>query len=133
MTIETRLTCAALVGVLLLAGCGKEESAQPPHDPYDTPYARMHDPEYLKALDGQRDEQKSIMREMAAARKEIAAFCKAHPGEEVPAELQRKLNEAADRMEQNRKASQQLVKERILRENAAADERRRQNDLKKGE
>jgi len=122
----TALTLLALVS--LFAGCGKEE---PKADPYDTPYARMHDPAYLKAIEAKAAEQKVIMKEMMAARKEIAAYKTAHPGEAVPAELEKKLTDAADKMEENRKAAQQMVKDRILKENAAVDSRKKSENLKK--
>lgn len=133
MTNKQTAICAAVFGSLLLAGCGREEEAKPEEPKYDTPYARMHDPAYLKAIDEKRAEQKTIMREMMAARQEIAAFKAAHPGEEVPADLQRKLLDAAEKMEKNRILSQMLVRDRIQQENAAVENRKQQEDLKKGE
>ena len=133
MTIDLkRIYPAALAALVLLAGCGKEEPEASKPDPYDTQYARMHDPEYLKAIEVKRAEQKAIMRDMAAARRGIAAFKEAHPGEEVPAELTKKLDDAAAELEKNRILSQALVRDRIQRETKAIDARKERENFKKG-
>ena len=58
------LAIAALVALVCLRG---KSAAEQPADPYDTQYARMHDPAYLKQLDELRQEQKGIARMLGEA------------------------------------------------------------------
>ena len=89
-----------------------------PADPYNEPYARMKDPDYIRQLQAQRDNQREIMRRMVATRAEIAAL-----GDDTNspkyAELRARLESQAAEIEKNRILSQAIVRERINRENEA--------------
>ena len=65
----------AAIGAALLANAALVDlvclrckfAAEQPADPYDTQYARMHDPAYLKQLDDLRQEQKGIAKMLGEA------------------------------------------------------------------
>lgn len=108
---------AAVTAVCLRSrgGAGPEKGA----DPYDTRYARMHDPAYLKELDALREEQKGVARMLGEARAALeAAKEKGEDSEEFKA-AQAKMAAAKDAFQKNRIKAQTLVRDRIEQENAA--------------
>lgn len=115
------LAIAAILVVVLRRG------PKAPADPYNEPYARMNDPDYLRQLKVQRDDQREIMRRMAETRREIAAL-----GDDTNspkyAELKARLESQAVEIEKNRILSQNIVRERIERENEAINAKK--NNLK---
>ena len=113
----------AVLGVALLALAAAVvvvfmRRPKTPGDPYNEPYARMDDPDYLRQLKVQRDDQKAIMRRMAATRAEIAAL-----GDDTNstkyAELIARLESEAKELHMNNIKSQAIVRERINKENEA--------------
>ena len=112
------LAVAAILVVVLRRG------PETPVDPYNEPYARMDDPDYLRQLKVQRDEQREIMRRMAETRREIAAL-----GDDTNspkyAELMARLESEALEIEKNRILSQNIVRERTNRENEAINAKKK--------
>ena len=106
------LAVAAILVVVLRRG------PEAPADPYNEPYARMNDPDYLRQLKVQRDDQKEIMRRMVETRREIAAL-----GDDTNsakyAELKARLDSEAEELHQNNIKAQAIVRERINKENEA--------------
>lgn len=126
IAIAVIVALAALaVVVALVVAFGRGPKA--PADPYNEPYARMNDPDYLRQLKVQRDDQREIMRRMAETRREIAAL-----GDDTNspkyAELKARLESQAVEIEKNRILSQNIVRERIERENEAINAKK--NNLK---
>ena len=111
---------AVVVALVVAFGRGPKE----PADPYNEPYARMNDPDYLRQLKAQRDDQKEIMRRMVETRREIAAL-----GDDTNspkyAELRARLESQAAEIEKNRILSQNIVRERINRENEAINAKKK--------
>ena len=64
---------AAAVAAFLLTRGGDAAKGGGGTDPYDTQYARMHDPAYLKQLDGLRQEQRELAAGLADARAALDA------------------------------------------------------------
>lgn len=123
-TIIVILAIAAAVAVALVLIFAMRGGDVAPADPYNEPYARMDDPDYLRQLKVQRDEQKEIMRRMAATRREIAAL-----GDDTNspkyAELRARLESEAAEIEKNRILSQNIVRERTNRENEAINAKKK--------
>jgi len=119
IAVGAALAALAAVALALALARGRGGPAAPA-DPYDEPYARLKDPDYLRQLKVQRDDQKAVMRRMAATRAEIAAL-----GDETNsakyAELRARLEAEAAEFEKNRILSQTIVRDRIRRENEAID------------
>ena len=117
-TIIVILAIAAAVAVALVLIFARRGGDVAPADPYNEPYARMEDPDYLRQLKVQRDDQKEIMRRMAATRREIAEL-----GDDTNSakyvELKARLESEAEELHQNNIKSQAIVRERINRENEA--------------
>ena len=117
----TRVAAAALAAACcaFVGGCGKDEA--PKEEAAATPeaYKRIKDAEYTAALEKQRDEQKGIMRRMAALQSELAAL-----GSETntpkAAQLLEELQTEKERMLKNRIKSQALVRDRMNREHESA-------------
>jgi len=117
-TIIAILALAAAVAValvLIFAMCGGDAA---PADPYNEPYARMKDPDYLRQLKVQRDDQKAIMRRITATRREIAELGD-NTNSTKYAELMARLESEAEELHRNNLKSQAIVRERINRENEA--------------
>jgi len=114
--IAILVLAAALAVALVLIFARRGDVA--PADPYNEPYARMTDPDYLRQLKVQRDDQKEIMRRMAATRREIAEL-----GDDTNSakyvELKARLDSEAEELHQNNIKSQAIVRERINKENEA--------------
>ena len=108
---------AAVTAVCLRSrwGAGPEK----PADPYDTRYARMHDPAYLKELDALKQEQKGVARMLGEAQAALEqAKEKGEDSEEFKA-AQAKMAAAKEAFQKNRIKAQTLVRDRIEQENAA--------------
>lgn len=106
------LALAAAVVAVFMRG------SKEPADPYNEPYARMDDPDYLRQLKVQRDDQKAIMRRIAATRAEIASLGNDTNSEKY-AELMARLESEAKELHMNNIKSQAIVRERINKENEA--------------
>ena len=116
---------AAVAVFLLLRGGGSAEEAGPV-DPYDTQYARMHDPEYLKQL----AEQRGVAEKLADAHAAVeAAKAKGEDSPEYKAALA-KMAAAKDEFQRNRAKAQLVVGERIRRENDAIEAKKGSSNRK---
>ena len=116
--IGAALLAVAAALYLCFRGAAEPEPARPA-DAYDTRYARMHDPVYLKELDAIRQEQKGIARLLAEAQAALeAAKEKGEDSAEFRA-AQAKMAAAKDAFQKNRIKAQTLVRDRIEREDAA--------------
>ena len=124
---------AAVVVFLLMRGGGAAQEGGA--DPSAEQYARMHDPAYLKALDGLRQEQRELAARLAAARAALAAA--KEKGEDSPEykAAQEKMAAAKDAFQKSRAKAQLVVGERIRRENddMAAMEAKQESSNRKGE
>ena len=118
--IIVAILALAVAAVAIAVVCILMRRGEPaaPADPYNEPYARMRDPAYLEQLKVQRDDQKEIMRRMAATRDEIAAL-----GDDTNSakyvELRARLESEAEELHKNNLKSQAIVRERINKENEA--------------
>jgi len=117
-TIIAILALAAAVAVALVLIFTRGNGDVAPADPYNEPYARMTDPDYLRQLKVQREDQIEIMRRMAATRREIAELG-GDTNSAKYAELKARLESEAEELHQNNIKSQAIVRERINKENAA--------------
>lgn len=109
---------AAAVAVALVLIFARRGGDVAPADPYNEPYARMDDPDYLRQLKVQRDDQKAIMRRITATRREIAELGD-NTNSTKYAELMARLESEAEELHRNNLKSQAIVRERINRENEA--------------
>ena len=123
---------AAAVAAFLLTRGGDAAKGGGGTDPYDTQYARMHDPAYLKQLEGLREEQREVALRLAAARAALDAA--KEKGEDSPEykAAQEKMAAAKDAFQRNRAKAQLVVSERIQRENDAI-EAKQESSNRKGE
>ena len=104
----------ALLVALLFCGCGKEEVASPVAK-------RMNDPAYVKQLDTQNQERKSIMSEVAAFQKEYEAAKAEDPegkGEKMKA-LEKKRQELSIKIEKNRLKTMAIIRDRMNKDSNA--------------
>ena len=109
-----------------------KSAAEQPADPYDTQYARMHDPAYLKQLDDLRQEQKGVARMLGEAQAALEqAKEKGVDSEEFKA-AQAKMAAAKDAFQKNRIKAQTLVRDRIMQENDAI-KAKQESSKEKGE
>ena len=121
----------AIIVVCVVVVRGKS-AAEQPADPYDTQYARMHDPAYLKQLDDLRKEQKGIARMLGEAQAALEqAKEKGEDSEEFKA-AQAKMVAAKDAFQKNRIKAQTLVHDRIMQENDAI-KAKQESSKEKGE
>ena len=123
---------AAAVAAFLLTRGGDAAKGGGGTDPYDTQYARMHDPAYLKQLEGLREEQREVALRLADARAALDAA--KEKGEDSPEykAAQEKMAAAKDAFQRNRAKAQLVVSERIQRENDAI-EAKQESSNRKGE
>ena len=125
---------AAAVAAFLLTR-GGDAAKDGGVDPSAEQYARMHDPAYLKALDGLREEQRELAARLAAARAALDAA--KEKGEDSPEykAAQEKMAAAKDAFQKSRAKAQLVVGERIRRENddMAAMEAKQESSNRKGE
>lgn len=128
------LTLIAAVAAVLACFCGCGKKDEPPADPYDTPYARMHDPEYLKLIKEQKATTDQLMKRMADVRTEMAGErAKGVNADQAKvAELEQRLTAIADEIESNRVQAVAMVRARIQRERAAIDAKNEKNLKEKG-
>ncbi|MBQ3808552.1 MAG: hypothetical protein II840_11415 [Kiritimatiellae bacterium] len=124
------LAIVAAVVVCVVAVRGNRE--RPPADSYDTQYARMHDPAYLKQLEELRQEQKGIARKLVEAQSALEqAKEKGEDSEEFKA-AQAKMAAAKDAFQKNRIKAQTLVRDRVMQENDAI-KAKQESSKEKGE
>ena len=129
--IGAALLAVAVALYLRFRGAAEPESARPA-DPYDTRYARLHDPAYLKELDAIRQEQKSVARMLGEAQAALEqAKEKGEDSEEFKA-AQAKMAAAKEAFQKNRIKAQTLVRDRIEQENAAI-KAKQESSKEKGE
>ena len=114
VAIAAIATLVVVVALLVVLRRGSVEL----NDPYNEPYARMKDPDYIRQLKVQRDDQKEIMRRMAATRREIAELG-GDTNSAKYAELKARLDSEAEELHNNNLKSQAIVRERIIKENEA--------------
>ena len=125
------LAVAAAAFVVCLRSRGGAEPEKPA-DSYDTRYARMHDPAYLKELDALRQEQKGIARLLGEAQAALEqAKEKGEDSEEFKA-AQAKMAAAKEAFQKNRIKAQTLVRDRIMQENDAI-KAKQESSKEKGE
>lgn len=106
----------------LLAGCGGGDEAASPEPPRDPVVARMHDKEYVAKLEKQIDARKDILRELDAARRQLAAAeAEGKTGEELAA-CSNALKAAAKKFEMNRAESIVLVSQQMQKGTAESKE-----------
>ena len=118
LPVAIAVVLLALVAAVL-AVCLRGKSAAPEEEKYDTPYARMHDPVYLKQLDELRAEQKEVAKRLVEARAaRDAAKEKGEDSQEYRDALA-KMEAAIKDFNINRVNSQLVVRDRIMRENNA--------------
>lgn len=110
------VAAAVVLAVLMRGGTSVPDKAA---DPYDTQYARMHDPAYLKQIDELRGEQQEIAAELVAARAGLDAA--KEKGEDSPeySAAQKRLDVAKQAFQKNRIRAQTVVRDRIIQENDA--------------
>ena len=110
------VAAAAVVVCLRSRGGAEPEKSA---DSYDTRYARMHDPAYLKELDALKKEQKGVARMLGEAQAALEqAKEKGEDSEEFKA-AQAKMAAAKEAFQKNRIKAQTLVRDRIMQENDA--------------
>ena len=115
-----KTTLLAAFAACLLAGCGGEGEGEPePSAPQDPVVARMHDAEYVKKLESQIDARKDILREVAEAKRRLAAAEAAGAAGEELAALSNAVKAAARKFEKNRAESIVLVGQQMQKDRAA--------------
>ena len=119
------------LAAVVLAFCMRGKSAAPA-DPYDTQYARMHDPAYLKVLDELRAEQKEVAKRLVEARAALDAAKEKGEDSQEYRDALAKMEAATKDFNNNRAKAQLAVRERITKENAAI-EAKQESSKKKGE
>lgn len=129
MKSKAEIAMIGLGALVLLAGCKKE--AEP--DPYNEPYARMHDPRYLQMMKTQHENQRGLMRQIDAVRQAYAAEKARDPASPKLADLQEQMEALSAEILQNRKVSQEIIRQRIMMEQEAiAAKKAAQKNVKKG-
>jgi len=109
------LVAVAVTAVALL----RDRRTSEPGDPYDTPYARMHDPEYLKQIDDLREEQKAVAKRLMEARAALDAAKEKGEDSQDYRDALAKMEAATKDFNDNRAKAQLVVRDRIMRENNA--------------
>ena len=122
---------AAAVAAFLLTR-GGDAAQEGGADPSAEQYARMHDPAYLKALDGLRQEQRELAARLAAARAALDAAKEKGEDSQEHRDALAKMEAAKNDFNVNRAKAQLAVRERITKENAAI-EAKKESSKKKGE
>ena len=117
-----KVSRALLVLGLLVVGCSKEEP-QEPLDPYNRPYSRMEDVAYTNALHTQMEKRMDVFKRIQAVEEEIKAVEAKDPKSAEVEALRAKRTALEDEFRANRKQTEQLIRVRILRENAAIEAR----------
>ena len=130
LPVAIAVALLALVAAVL-AFCFRGKSAAQ-EEKYDTQYARMHDPAYLKQLDALRAEQKAIAKRLVEARAALAAAKEKGEDSQEYRDAQAKMEAATKDFNVNRAKAQLAVRERITKENAAI-KAKQESSKKKGE
>lgn len=128
MQSKLKMMMMGLAAAALFAGCGKDAEK----DPYDTPYARMHDPAYLSMLDQQRQEQRAVMKQVEVTRRAYAAEQQANPDSEKAKTLKKQLEDLQRELEFKRKVASEVVRQRMLQERQAIEAKSGKQNVKKG-
>ena len=124
------LLAAVVVAIVLVRG--RDAGTPEPGDPYNEPYARMHDPEYLKQIDELSEEQKKIAGRLMAAQAELdAAKEKGEDSPEYKAAVE-KMEAARRDFTRSRAKAELVVRDRIMRENDAI-KAKQESSKQKGE
>lgn len=131
LPVAIAVVLLALVAAVL-AFCMRGKSAAPEEEKYDTPYARMHDPVYLKQLDELRAEQREIAKRLVEARAALDAAKEKGEDSQEYRDALAKMEAATKDFNNNRAKAQLAVRERIIKENAAI-EAKKESSKKKGE
>ncbi len=115
---------------LFVVGCSKEAEPEAPVDPFDKPYARMDDKAYTKALQERMDKRMEIYKRMRELEDQIkAAEAKEPKSAEVEA-LKAKREGLRNEYDANKTLTEQLIRARILQENAAIEARKARENKK---
>lgn len=115
---------------LFVVGCSKEAEPETPVDPFDKPYARMDDKAYTKALQERMDKRMEIYKRMRELEDQIkAAEAKEPKSAEVEA-LKAKREGLRNEYDANKTLTEQLIRARILQENAAIEARKARENKK---
>ncbi len=122
-----KISWALLVLVLFVVGCSKEES-QEPLDPYNKPYARMEDATYTNALHKQMEKRMDVIKRIQAVDDEINEAEAKDPKSAEAEALRAKRTALENEFRANRKQTEQLIRMRILQENAAIEAREKREN-----
>lgn len=115
---------------LFVVGCSKEAEPETPVDPFDKPYARMDDKAYTKALQERMDKRMEIYKRMRELEDQIkTAEAKEPKSAEVEA-LKAKREGLRNEYDANKTLTEQLIRARILQENAAIEARKARENKK---
>jgi len=122
------LTLAAAVALGLggcTGGCSREEKPEVPGavspEKASSFADRMRDPEYLKALKSSENVMRDIMKRTVEAQKALEKAKAENPESEEVKRLEATLEKLAAELEENRKAAQKVVRDRIQRARAEQD------------
>lgn len=110
-SILKRALMAAVIAAVAI-GCGDKGSVSSETD-------RTKDPQYIKALEEQRTEQKKFVKEFSEAKAALQKAIEAKANAEEIAELKKLVDDARLKIEKNRLQSQAIVRARILAEQEA--------------
>ena len=115
--------------ITLLGGCSGGCSREP--EAVNAVPDRMHDPAYLAKLDSQRKEMYEVMDMVAKAREALDAARSSEAGADVIAQCETALKRAEDALAENRRRSQEIVREQLRRQ-ADAELKAFKDETKKG-
>lgn len=123
---------AIVLGVLalLVVGCSKEAEPEAPADPFDKPYSRMEDKAYTNQLHTQMTKRMDLASRIRALEDELKAEEAKDPKSAVVETLKAKIKDLCKEYDMNRTQTEQLVRMRILRENAAIEAREARENKK---
>ena len=114
---------AALTCGLFVAGCSKE-TPETPTDPFDKPLSRMEDKAYTDALRARMAKRDEIFTRIEALENAIKAAEAKDPDSEESVALRGRREGLRKEYDANKAQTEQLVRARILRENAAIEARK---------
>lgn len=114
---------AALTCGLFVAGCSKE-TPETPTDPFDKPLSRMEDKAYTDALHARMAKRDEIFKRIEALENAIRAAEAKDPDSEESVALRGRREGLRKEYDANKTQTEQLIRARILRENAAIETRK---------
>ena len=114
---------AALACGLFVAGCSKE-APEAPADPFDKPLSRMEDKAYTDALHARMAKRDEIFTRIEALENAIKAAEAKDPKSEEAVALRSRREGLRKEYDANKTQTEQLIRARILRENAAIEARK---------